>query len=43
MVDHSPPPRMATAQPGRAYLDVPYAEKDAAKALGARWDQAAKR
>jgi hypothetical protein len=25
------------------YLDVPYAEKDAAKALGARWDQAARR
>jgi hypothetical protein len=29
--------------PGRIYLDVPYAEKDAAKALGARWDSAAKR
>lgn len=29
--------------PSRAYLDVPYAEKDAAKALGARWDPAAKR
>jgi hypothetical protein len=25
------------------YLDVPYAEKDEAKALGARWDPAAKR
>lgn len=27
----------------RVYLDVPYAEKDEAKALGARWDQAARR
>ncbi|AHH93567.1 DUF5710 domain-containing protein [Kutzneria viridogrisea] len=27
----------------RAWLDVPYQEKDAAKALGARWDAAAKR
>ena len=27
----------------RLYLDVPYAEKDSAKALGARWDPAAKR
>ncbi|MGQ0480973.1 MAG: DUF5710 domain-containing protein [Pseudonocardia sp.] len=27
----------------RAYLDVPYADKDAAKALGARWDPHAKR
>lgn len=27
----------------RAYLDVPYAEKNAAQALGARWDPAAKR
>ncbi len=37
----SPPPRRAT--PARAYLDVPYAEKDQAKELGARWDQAARR
>lgn len=28
---------------GRSYLDVPYAEKDAAKALGARWDPTARR
>jgi hypothetical protein len=28
---------------GRVYLDVPYAEKDAAKALGARWDPRAGR
>lgn len=27
----------------RTWLDVPYSEKDAAKALGARWDPAAKR
>jgi hypothetical protein len=27
----------------RAYLDVPYNDKDTAKALGARWDQAARR
>jgi hypothetical protein len=30
-------------RPGRAWLDVPFAEKDAAKALGARWDPQAKR
>lgn len=36
-----PHPRAGSA--GRAYLDVPYAEKDAAKALGARWDQTARR
>jgi Domain of unknown function (DUF5710)/Nuclease-related domain len=28
---------------GRVYLDVPYAEKEAAKQAGARWDQPAKR
>ena len=28
---------------GRAWLDVPYDEKDAAKALGARWDPQARR
>jgi hypothetical protein len=27
----------------RLYLDVPFAEKDAAKALGARWDPAEQR
>ena len=42
MVEHSLP-RPPRRQPGRAYLDVPYADKDAAKALGARWDPAAKR
>lgn len=31
------------ARAGRAYLDVPYGDKDAAKALGARWDQTARR
>ena len=31
---------MATA---KTYLNVPYAEKDAAKALGARWDPANKK
>lgn len=39
MVDHTPPRRSA----GRMYLDLPYAEKDLAKALGARWDQIARR
>lgn len=28
---------------GRVYLDVPYAEKDQAKALGARWDPQSRR
>jgi hypothetical protein len=27
----------------KTYLNVPYAEKDAAKALGARWDAAGKK
>lgn len=38
-------PRQATAAhgSGRAYLDVPFAEKDHAKALGARWDPRARR
>ena len=44
MVEHSNPQQHRTTGPAaRAYLDVPYAEKDSAKALGARWDQAAKR
>jgi hypothetical protein len=30
-------------QQGRAWLDVPFAEKDEAKAAGARWDPAARR
>lgn len=29
--------------PGRAWLDVPFGDKDAAKPLGARWDPAARR
>ena len=33
---------MTTTKSGRIYLDVPFAHKDAAKAAGARWDQAAK-
>ncbi len=39
MVNHQ------TSRPAapRVYLDVPYADKDAAKALGARWDPQAKR
>lgn len=28
---------------GKVYLNVPFAEKDAAKALGARWDPAHKK
>jgi hypothetical protein len=43
MVEHSTPRRPTAGQATRAYLDVPYAEKDAAKALGARWDQTARR
>jgi hypothetical protein len=44
MVEHSTPHQRRTTGPAaRVYLDVPYAEKDAAKTLGARWDQAAKR
>jgi hypothetical protein len=38
-----PPPANSGQGTGRVYLDVPYAEKDAAKALGARWDQTARR
>jgi len=46
MAEH-PSARRTTAPSGkqasRTHLDVPYAEKDAAKALGARWDPKAKR
>ena len=42
MVDSHPIPAQRP-QTARAWLDVPYDEKDAAKALGARWDQQAKR
>lgn len=31
------------AEPQRTWLDVGYADKDAAKALGARWDPDARR
>jgi Domain of unknown function (DUF5710) len=34
---------MALARTGRAWLDVPYSDKDRAKALGARWDPATQR
>jgi hypothetical protein len=30
-------------RPDRVYLDVPFADKDQAKAAGARWDPSAKR
>ena len=43
MAEHPIPHRPATEKAPRVYLDVPYAEKDTAKALGARWDPAAKR
>ncbi|TCK25228.1 DUF5710 domain-containing protein [Pseudonocardia endophytica] len=33
----------ATTRADRIWLDVPYAEKDAAKAVGARWDPHARR
>lgn len=43
MVEQSSPGLPTTgSQTGRAYLDVPYAEKDQAKALGARWDPQAR-
>ncbi|MFM4785410.1 DUF5710 domain-containing protein [Aeromonas veronii] len=32
--------RLVSVEPGRFYIDVPIAEKDDAKALGARWDGA---
>lgn len=34
---------MAPARTARAWLDVPFSDKDVAKALGARWDPAARR
>ena len=34
---------VSAAAAGRAWLDVPFGEKDEAKALGARWDPAARR
>jgi hypothetical protein len=43
MVHEPSVPHPRTGTTDRAYLDVPYAEKDAAKALGARWDQTARR
>jgi hypothetical protein len=36
------PPRAATSAGTVAWLHVPYAEKDQAKALGARWDPSAR-
>lgn len=36
-------PTPNAAVPARAYLDVPYGDKDAAKAAGARWDPTARR
>jgi hypothetical protein len=41
MTPMSQPPK--STRPGRTYLDVPYRDKDAAKALGPRWDPAVKR
>jgi hypothetical protein len=41
MAEQQPPHARTTRQ--RVYLDVPFGEKDKAKALGARWDPAAKR
>ncbi len=40
MVNNAPASQPAA---GRAYLDVPFADKEAAKALGAYWDQVARR
>lgn len=36
-------PRASSSASDRFYLNVPYAEKDEAKALGARWDAAKKK
>jgi hypothetical protein len=36
-------PSEQPSPPARAYLDVPYGDKDAAKAAGARWDPDARR
>ena len=36
------PEAKAEAQPGKVYIAVSYAEKDEAKALGAKWDRKAK-
>ncbi|MGH3612524.1 MAG: DUF5710 domain-containing protein [Pseudonocardia sp.] len=43
MVHEPSVPHPRTGNAGRAYLDVPFAEKDAAKAQGARWDPTARR
>lgn len=46
MTDNPTSPEQRRTDHGRgsrAYLDVPYAEKNEAKKLGARWDQAARR
>jgi len=43
MVDQPPARRPAAPPAGRVYLDVPYAEKDQAKACGARWDPTGRR
>jgi hypothetical protein len=40
MAEHTTPQRPTSA---RTYLDVPYSDKDQAKALGARWDNTARR
>jgi Domain of unknown function (DUF5710) len=37
------PAEQTAAGPGRLWLDVPFAEKDEAKQLGARWDPAQRR
>jgi len=38
-----PSPREKTMAAKKLYLNVPFAEKDQAKALGARWDPAVKK
>lgn len=37
------PPGAASPSSSKLYLNVPFAEKDEAKALGARWDAAKKK
>ena len=41
-VDSDAPELISDGSDGRLYIDVPLAEKDEAKALGARWDPVAK-